>query len=110
MEMMDLVAAMPLFAMRTLRMARLPPRDLTYSSTASTEVEEALSRVAAQREVSIFAMFDGLMDASLFWRKALLIAPKTPLAGVMVLGVKADCWGAKELTPDIASSAVAAAA
>ncbi|KAL3790835.1 hypothetical protein ACHAW5_008042 [Stephanodiscus triporus] len=47
MERMDLVAAMPLFAMRTLRMARLPPRDLTYSSTASTEVAEVLSRVAA---------------------------------------------------------------
>jgi hypothetical protein len=27
-------------------------------------------------------------------KKALLMAPKTPLAGVMVLGVSADCWGA----------------
>ena len=81
-------------------MGRSPPRDLTYSSTvsASEEAEEddadALSSVAAQREVSILAMFDGLTETSLFWKKALLMEPNTLLAGVIVFGVNADCWGA----------------
>ena len=81
-------------------MGRLPPRDLTYSSTvcaseeAEDEDEEVLSSVAAQRDVSILAIFDGLIDTSLFWKKALLMEPNTLLAGVIVLGVNADCWGA----------------
>lgn len=101
MERMDLVAAIPLFAMRTLRMGRLPPRFLTYSSTVCASEEEddddadedVLSRVAAQREVSILAMFDGLTTetTSLFWKKALLMVPNTLLEGVIVLGVNADC-------------------
>lgn len=86
-------------------MGRLPPRFLTYSSTVCASEEEeddddadedVLSRVAAQREVSILAMFDGLTTAttSLFWKKALLMVPNTLLEGVIVLGVNADCWGA----------------
>ena len=83
-------------------MGRLPPRFLTYSSTvcaseeADDEDEDVLSRVAAQREVSILAMFDGLTTEtmSLFWKKALLMVPNTLLEGVIVLGVNADCWGA----------------
>jgi hypothetical protein len=51
-------------------------------------------------------MFDGLMDTSLFWKKALLIAPKTPLAGVMVLGVKVDCWGAVMMNNDAKKNSV----
>ncbi len=97
---MDLVAAIPLFAIRTLRIGRLPPRDLTYSSTvcaskeAEDEDEEVLSSVAAQRDVSILAVFDGLIETLSFWKKALLMESNTVLAGVIVLGVNADCWGA----------------
>lgn len=73
MDRMDLVAAIPLLAMRTLRMGRFPPRALTYSSTVwvvPEELDEAVvsSRVAAQREVEV--------ATSLFGKKALLSAPK----------------------------------
>ena len=57
MDKIDLVAAIPLLAISTLRMTRLPPRDLTYSSTVSPSDAGAslplgASSVAAERDVA----------------------------------------------------------
>ena len=48
MEMMDFVAAMPLFAMSTLRITRLPPCAATYLAIASVAVVSALDSAGAE--------------------------------------------------------------
>jgi hypothetical protein len=56
MEMMDFVAAMPLFAMSTLRITRLPPCAATYFAIASVaELASALEEDSAGAETAALA-------------------------------------------------------